>query len=236
MRKQARKEIVKLAETKRALVVNENWNYAGALAAGSTFDDTVIANVFSFINIGSQDFQYTGNQITDPMVVLKLGVTVQWQALATQAPTFVPEVRVDAYLIAVNDQIASTLTPRLTTQTEDTTIWMKPPSNGNRVPWTHVINGQAVLVLKKRSVILHHPNNPAGMTTKNITLKKRFRGHKTYETVFDSNGGETQSTYLRGWNFYWLVATVPNAAFTAAAVTSNPISVVGDRYVYFKDF
>lgn len=228
---------MKLAESKRAFVFNENWNYQGAMGVATAMDDYYIANVFGYLGAGTGDTQFTGNQITDPLAVLKLSVQIGWQALSGQIPNYTPAVRVDVYLIATNDQFPLTVTPRATSIAEDNTMMMKPITFGGRSTWTHTLNGQAVRVLKKKTLKIYSPNQPLVMTTHNVTIKKWFRGHKTFETSFDgATGTQTQTNYLRGWNFYWYVLTAPNVPSSVNAVANNPIQVVGDRYLYFKDF
>lgn len=237
VRKQARREIVKLSESKRGFVFNENWNFQGAMGIGTNLDDYYIANVFGYLGVGTGDTQFTGNQITDPLAVIKLSVQIIWQQLLTQVPNYTPSVRVDAYLIATQDQFPNTVTPRATSIPEDSTLMMKPITFGGRTTWTHTLNGQGVKVIKKKTLKIGPPNQTVFMTTHNLTLKKRFRGHKTFETTFDvGTGAQTQTTYLRGWNFYWYVLTAPNVPVSVNSVANNPIQVVADRYLYFKDF
>lgn len=237
VRKQARKEIVRMAEAKRAFVFNEAWNYQGAMGVGTNLDDYYIANVFGYLSLGTGDTQFIGNQITDPLAVFKLSVQIQWASLASQVPNYTPAVRCDVYLIAVNDQFPTTVTPRATSIPEDSTLMMKPITFGGRVTWTHTLNGQSVRVIKKKTLKIYSPNQPTVMTTHNLTVKKKFKGHKTFETTFDpATGVQTQTTFLRGWNYYWYVLTAPNVVTAVNAIANNPIQVVADRYMYFKDF
>lgn len=238
VRKQARKEVMKLAETKRAFVFNEGWNtWSGPIGIGYTFDDTYISNVFGFPTLGAGDQNFIANQIVDPLAVFNLSVNINWSsALASMGGTLTADVCVDVYLIASQAQYTTTTVPRITTAGEDTELWMKPPTFGGRASFTHTINGQSVLVIKHKRRVFKPPNQITEFTTGVIRMKKRFKGTKTYDTSFNlTTGVQTQSTFLRGWNFYWLVQMSPNTISASAAQPGNPFQLFGDRYLYFKD-
>lgn len=237
VRKQARKELIRLAETHRGFVYGEAWSTLGALAAGDTATDQFIANVFGFLGLGVGDDQYTGNTILDPLCILRLSVTVNWPTAALAFSGQFPTVWVDAYLIAVNNQYVSTTAPRITSATEDTELFMKPIIFGGRIPVTHQLNGQGVKVIKKKKLRLQPPDSGSSReTTHTMKLVKKLRGEKTYETTFTAGGAQAGTVYLRGWNFYWLVLSGYNRTPTTGAQSANGIQIVGDRYLYYKDF
>lgn len=226
-----------MAESKRAFVFGERWNTNAGIGIGDTNQDIFIANAFGFIAVGAGDEQFTGNEILDPMVALKLSVRVNWGPLS-EGVGVMPTLRVDAYLIAVNEQHASTVTPRLTSLAEDGGMFMRYPD----VDLNWMMNSQSTTVIKRKRLIL----SPRGVNsvlnlqnreTRNMKIAKRLKGKKEFETSFATNGTQTRSPYLKGYNFYWLVITQGNATYVQAPVSGlNPIVVTGDRYVYYKDF
>lgn len=225
-----------LAESKRAFVFNEAWSFIGLMGSADSAWDSYIANVFGYPGIGSADTQYTGNQIQQPLAVLKLAVQVNWGAMYTAYDSQFRDVFVDVYLIALNEQLPSTVTPRLTSGTEDTQLFMKQPIYAGRSLGLTTLNGQSVTVIKRKRMTIRNPGDtPSRWTTHHIKISKRFRGTKTFETTFDSAGNQNYTSYLKGWNYYWLVVNAMSQSPTVLAAP-NPVTIIGDRYMYFKDF
>lgn len=226
---------MKLAETKRSFVFGEAYNTIGTIGAGAAWEDTFLTNVFGFLTVGTSDEQFIVNQIIDPLAVLRLSVQINWGTVLAQAGGIIyPFVAVDAYLIASPQQFPTSVAPRLTSSSEDTFLWLKYPSMFGRNTFLHTLNGQGVIVIKKKRVVIRPPTG-AGISTHTLKLVKRFKGTKTFDTVFSTAGVQTKTAYLKGWNFYYLVQTTPNVVTTTASSTGNGIQVVGDRYIYFKD-
>lgn len=223
-----------LAETKRQFNLNENYIQPSGGPVGSDVGDIFIVNPFGFLGQGFSDEQFIGNQILDPMVVLKLSIQINWGA-AISYTAFVPTISVTAMLIAVNDQYGATTVPRVTTIVEDAQLFLVRP--GTRMKF--MINGQAVTVIKRKRMTFS-PRNVSGigtssmLETRKMKLAKRLRGKKTYETTFDNTGLQQQIPFLKGYNFYWLVVSEINA-LTSQIFPSNPVNIVGDRFLYFKD-
>lgn len=236
VRKQARKEIVRLAETKRYWVINENWNNLVAPAIGSTQGSQYIVNAFAPPPAGVADNQFIGNQIVDPLVVLNLTLSVNWWDAATHYAPRIPTYRVAVYLIGINDGL-NIATPRQITASEFEGIFLTAPNTGFR--W--VLNKQNMVILK-RKVVTFSPKNVSYTGTggsfevKTLKVKKRFRGKKTYEqTVTTPSGTLVQQPILRGWNFYWFIVSNQGTAPTATTGGFSPLVITGDRYMYFKD-
>lgn len=229
---------MKLAEHKRHFVFSEGFNSLGAVGAADPGIDTFVVNAFGSMNIGTGDASYTGNEFLDPLVAVNLSIDINWAALIG-ATAGAPMVRVDLYLIAVNEQYSSTVIPRLTSVSEDNTLFLAHPDN----TFTWQMNTNAVTVIKRKKMVL----SPKGLTswgtgattstfeTRSMKVAKRLRGKKEFETSYSTGGVQTQSVYLKGWNYYWVCVTAVNRP-SANAVTANSIRVIGDRYVYFKDF
>lgn len=235
VQKQARKEVVKLAESKRDYVFGENWITPGPLGIGDPGTDIFIANAFGHINAGIDDTSFTGNEILDPFLVMRLQVNVNY-SLVAPAFTVIPTLRVSAYLIAVNDQFPTSVVPRLTSTAEDNLLFVKHPGAGTG---THLwqFNSQNVTVIKKKTVVFQGDDMASTFPIKSKTLKmtKRLRGKKEFEMSYTSGGVPSYTAYLKGWNYYYLVISGWTNSYTVAAPT-NPVTVTTDRYVYFKDF
>lgn len=226
---------MKLAESKRHFVLSEAFNTLGALGVGDPGIDTFIVNAFGSIGIGTGDQQYTGNEFQDPLVAVNLSVDINWGTL-TAAANGIPTVRVDLYLIATNEQFPTTVTPRLTTTTEDNGIFLTHPDN----VFTWQMNSHSVTVIKRKKMMF----TPIGLSaygtnttfqTRTMKLAKKLRGKKQYETNYTTGGVQTQSVFLKGYNYYWIAVTAFNRPL-ANAVVVNPVRLIADRYVYFKDF
>lgn len=233
-----------MAETKRQFVFNEAWNHLSNLGVSDPGGDIYIVNAFSSIAVGPGDTEFIGNQIIDPLIALKLSVQINWLALQ-QALLATPTVLVDVMLIAINDTIVNASAPgqpRLTTLAEDSTFFVKHPSIDQR--W--MLNSQSVTVIKRKRLKFSCRDIPtvvntstgantfSPLETRVIKISKRLRGTKTYETQFSTGGVETRQPFLKGWNFYWLCINQTNATYVNA-VTANPVRLIGDRYLYFKD-
>lgn len=226
-----------MAESKRAFVFGERWNTNSGIGIGAINQDIFMANAFGFLAVGAGDEQFTGNEILDPMVALKLSVRINWGPLS-EATGVMPTIRVDAYLIAVNDQHGSTVTPRLTSLAEDAGLFMRWPD----MDMNWMMNSQSVTVIKRKRVMFSPRDvnsvlNVNALETRTVKIAKRLKGKKEFETSFATNGSQSRSPYLKGYNYYWLVVTQGNANYAAAPPSGiNPIVVGGDRYVYYKDF
>lgn len=229
-----------MAESKRAYVFNEAWNFGGGVGVGDVGTDTFIANVFAptGFNFGSSDTHYTGNEILNPLAVLRLTVRVNWLTLSQAYTPALPTIRLTAYLVAINDELATTTVPRLTSPAEDELIFVKHP--GQDMRWQ--INSQNVTVIKKKSMVLMPknisiPGGAISVEQRVFKLSKKLRGKKQFEEriQFDAAGTQTQRVYLKGWNYYWMVTSQLSNTTTAAQVT-NGLYISGDRYLYYKDF
>jgi len=226
---------VKLAESKRFFVFNEAYNAIGAVGIGDPNIDTFIVNAHAGTQIGTGDLNFIGNEILDPFHVLRLSVQVNYGTLLGEVGA-VPTLVVSAYFIAVNEQFPNTVTPRITSGVEDTTLFVRHPDGNFR--WQ--FNSQNVTIIKKKTIRMsgREITSVAGGTTvdtRTMKLKVRLRGKKQYEQAVSTGGVLTTSEYLKGWNYYWVVVSALTNTATAAT-PANPIRISGDRYLYFKDF
>lgn len=228
---------MKLAESKRAFAFGERWSYgASSIGTGDLGWDAFISNAFGFLTVGPGDAQFTGNVIQSPLLAWNGSVTVDWNIAYTAFGT-IPTVLVDLYLIAMPDQLPTTISPRLTAIAEDNTIFMKPVVYNGRIDGQWTLNGQSVRVIKRKRLTIMGPDQQQKVTTRRLKMKKRMRGKYTYDTTFDgATGQQSQTSYLRGMNYYWLCVSAYNRTPTIATQAINGIQVFGDRYVYYKDF
>jgi len=235
VRKQARKEIVQLAETKRYWILSEFYINSVAPSVGSNSGSQYIVNAFSPPPVGAADNNFIGNQIIDPLVVLNLTLSVNWWDAATHYAPRIPTYRVSVYLIGINDGL-DIPTPRQLLAGEYTSIFLRQPDAGMR--W--MLNKQNLVVIKRKTVTFSPKNvtysTAAGsFEVKTLRVKKQFRGRKTYEQNVSTSGTLTQLPVLRGWNFYWLVVSQQGTAPTATTGGFSPLIVTADRFMYFKD-
>lgn len=238
VRKQAKREIMKLAESKRAILFNEQYNYIAGLGAGDANYDTYISNAIMNISTGSADQQFTGNAIISPLVVLKGTVRLDWGPI-TLSTGNLPTYRVDVTLVAVNEQFSATTTARITSIAEDNTLYVRHPSANIR--W--MFNAQNVTVIKRKTMMFTPRMLPYAGTTVPTALElrpfkvaKRLKGNKEFETEFTAGGTATITPYLKGWNFYWVVSSACSNQVGTAITGANPLQITADRYMYFKDF
>lgn len=230
---------MKLAESKRNFILNEFWISAAIVGVGDFGTDTYIANAFPPLTLGADDYQLVGNQIIDPMVTLQITVAVRWAQLNTQWSPYVPSVKASMYLVAINDQIATTA-PRITSVAEDNALFMTHP--GRSMRWT--FNSQNVTVIKKKTLLFSPKSVSVSSVAstaeiKTMKIAKRLRGTKEFEQTITAGGIMTTTPFLKGWNYYWIVVTQVSAGLTVAstaAANPNPVEVSGDRFLYFKDF
>lgn len=239
VRKQARKEVLRLAETKRFWIWNEAWNYQGILPylPGTAVGETMIANAFSPPALGVGDQQFIGNQVINPLVVLSCTVHLNWERIQTYWAPRIPTIIVEAYLIAVNDQLTN-VPPVAADATGRNFLFLRHPDTNQR--W--MLNKQNLMVIKRKRIKFSSRNLSIGGVavsheSRTFKLKKWFKGTKTYEQSVGADGTLTPSVYLKGWNFYWMVInqwSVPNTVQIPGS--SNPIQISADRLMYFKDF
>lgn len=231
----ARREIKKLAEAKRAVVVNEQW-MNGSTNMNFTGIQSFVVNALSFMTVGTADYQFLGNEIIDPLLVFKGAVRVDWGGFINATPNVVPTVTILITLFAANDDTAI-VAPRSTTAAEDTAIWIRYPDNS--VMGT--MNTQNVTVLKRKKIVLR-PTSGTVLSSnfpqevRSFKLVKRLRGKKEFETSTSNpgSGQPTTLTILKGWNYYWHISKVHSSGFPGSVV-NQPVQIYADRWVYYRD-
>lgn len=229
---------MKLAESKRALLYNEQYNYTAGLGAGDANYDTYLSNAILALNTGSQDNQLIGNAILSPLLVLRGTIRVNWLAIIGSTG-FIPTYRVDITLIATNDQFSSSNVARITSIAEDNTLYLRHVTTDLR--WQ--FNSQSVTVIKRKTIMFnpHNVTFPGGsgaspMEVRPFKITKRLKGTKEFESEYTAGGTYTTTPFLKGWNYYWVVTSACSNTIGTAVVGGNPIQITGDRYMYFKDF
>lgn len=233
MRRVARQETLKLVESKRFAVINEN-----ALANTPTNLSTqwAVKNIFSQLNGGANSFNINGNEIQHPLVKLKFLFRADFGALRADNAANYGTVAFNVALVASNDTSFPAGTVQQFTNTSLISGFdmfyqpdgYKPTFNGNNVK---------VLKTWHRKV---HPDQVSGTGTGSVTitgrLKYRWRRKLTYEdsaVVPGSGGPSREPLELRGWN-YWLLVGSQVTTNYVSALSAPPIAIV-DTYLYFKD-
>lgn len=227
-----------LAEAKRFYIFNNAFNILTAIGSSATLQDTFVYNPLALLVVGPADNQIIGNEIIDPMVVIKLNVTVNWGVfnISTWVPG-PPTIQVDVCLIACNEQFNAPV-PRLTSVSEDNSLFIRHPDEYH----LHQFNSQNVTVIKRKRLrfspksIVTSAVIGNSVETKVTKLVKRLKGKKQYEATINASGTYTQTGYLKGWNYYVLVITTAAGNTTGTGTLPvNPIRCVGDTYMYYKD-
>lgn len=247
----ARRATLKLAESKRVSVVNEQ--YALAIPAGGVQYAYAYRNVFTVVPSGFQSYSLIGNELVDPMLKLKFTTSVPWDVIqassvATASAFRVPSVYFHIWVIASNEQVALSSTP-----TALPTIGSSTDPGWIMNPWsaTPHLNSNNCIVLKHKRIIHHPPmpnNNATGpntaypRTTKTGQILIKMRGKKVFEDLPDvvvsvrDQIELTRDTALLGWNFYILAGWgTPYETRNAYAAYPGIVDLKIDSYLYFKD-
>lgn len=237
VRKQARKEIMTLAESKRQIVFQEAYSFTSNIVAGDVGTVTYISNVFGAITTGTGPVHQIGSEIIAPLAVLRLAIEIDWNQVWAAFSSQFRDIFVDVALIASEEQFPSTIAARATSADEESRLYMKHPIMTGRSLGMMTFNGDSVTVIKKKKLLIQPPSDTASRrSTRHVKMVKRFRGKKQFDTTFDASGSIVQTRYLKGWNYYWVVTSAFNQTPTTGAQATSAIKIFGDRYLYFKDF
>lgn len=230
----ARREELRLVETKRNVVLNEDYTYA---PTGAYKEQYSYVNIFSapFLSGGTNQGSYIGTEIVDPLFVARLEMSVDWGLISQDNPATGPlGVVCHAWLIATNDQIA-----------QQTPIPYQNSSLGwfiQQSCYRAQMNGNNVKVLKHYSKILNPPSIPFSATTPaakppayaTSVYKHKFVYKFKGKKEFEEDAATAVGKVLRGWNYYFLVGFGVSAYDTLVANSQN-VYIRADRYLYFKD-
>lgn len=233
MRRVARAEALKLTESKRFAVLNEN-----ALANAPTGLSTqwAIKNVFSQLSAGTASFNIVGNEIQRPLLKLKFLFRADFGNLRSDNGANYGSVAFNVVLVASNDTsfAAGTATSFTNTSLLSGFDMFYQPDG-----FKPTFNGNNVKVLKTWHRVIH-PDQAAGaiIGSQTVTgkMKYRWRRKLTYEdsSVVPGVGGPAREPLeLRGWNYWLLVGTQVTTNYTSA-LTAPPVAIV-DSFLYFKD-
>nr|QJB18605.1 MAG: capsid protein [Genomoviridae sp.] len=234
IRRVARRVALAQAETKRAVVLNEDYTYGPSTAYNF---QAMYTNIFSVLGTSAQGVaqnQMIGTEIVDPLFVARMEMTVDWGLLLANAGvTGVVGVCLHAWLIATNDQQPITA-PTAYVNSASANNWFIQPQG-----YKPQLNGNNVKVLKHWSKCVNPPSIPFG-SSKPIgyaascyrhKFVHKFKGKKEFETTSDYT---SVSRVLRGWNYYFLVGYGVASTETLNANSQN-VYMRCDRYLYYKD-
>lgn len=240
VRKQARKEVMKLAETKRVFTYGIPMNTQTPVAVGSQLVESFIYNPLALLGIDTLPVSVEGTEYIDPLLVGRFSVSVDWVRFASSFNSL-PTVVVHIYLIATPvEYTVSGSSGRQMSATEAQEFWLRQPNNLMQP----IMNTDNMTVITKRKVKF----TPKGMVanfgstglvsreTKNIKIAKRLKGTKQQQQDYNASGvAQAKSGYLKGYQFYWVCATMSNGQAVTAGTLFSPLSVIMDSYLYFKD-
>lgn len=254
MKRVARTVALKLSEAKRFTSLGFDANPATDYGAPRRFRWTY-KNVFSGIpsaagGSAGASFSLVGNEMVDPLAKAKFSFSWNYaDILAARNYDAYGTVMGWVYIVATTDQLETTGFTQYPAQGSST----DPGWFMNQDPYRPTLNGNNCKIVR-RWRIQHQPVNlaptaltstgqtiittsfsGAGTIIKNLTCKHRWKGKKTFEdftqTANPGNANYFRSTFLRGWNYYWLVGwTVPEVVPFAQAP-----AIINDQYLYFKD-
>lgn len=249
MKSVARRVALNLSEAKRFTTLNE-LPFGGAGVNGNT--RWSYRNVFAVLPssngaISGTSFAIDGNEIVDPMIKFKSAWRLPyWNILETpEQVNSYSTMYMWIYLVAVNDQLSSTIPPSPTwtgypaqySSTDPgwflTQDGVKPTLNGNNVRvirrWHKKYTPENLITqdITGAATVGH------GTVTISIHGKHKFRGKKTFEdAVFaDTDSNFLRSTVLRGWNYYFLVGWGGTGSLTFAQQPQCNL----DTFCYWKD-
>jgi len=233
MRTVARREALRVAESKRFAVINEN-----TLANQPTNSSAqwAIKSVFSQLQTGALSYQVVGNEIQHPLLKLKFVCRGDFGAIRADQPINYGTIAFNVMLIATND---ARFSAGVGTSFTNTSLisgfdWFYQQSG-----YYPTMNGNNVKVLKRwhRKVTPDQTtvSTAGGSFTISGSLKYRWKRKLTYEDAAGAPGvgGPTRSTELRGWN-YWILVGHQVTTNYASALTAPPI-IVMDSFLYYKD-
>lgn len=255
MKRVARTVSLRLSEAKRFTSLGMEGNPTGSFGAARSFRWT-FKNVFSGIPRAADAsagtaFALVGNEMVDPLAKMKVTFSFNFQDLLAAR-------NYDAYgtavgwvlLVAATDQYdpapGGGFRQYFTQAASDDPGWFI-----NQDPYRVTLNGNNCKLIKRWRV-QHQPEilapialtstgqtiittsfAGAGNILKTITCKHRFKGKKTFEdyNVANASGNYLRSTFLRGWNYYWLIGW----SHPANVIADQSPYIVTDQYTYFKD-
>lgn len=235
----ARWELMKDAETKRVLTLNESYNLY--LTGAGNLRSYNMVNIFGIVAQGVTQNSLVGDSFNDPMFVAKMQFTVNWNAVAANlvpATNVAPSICLRAWIIACNDQYTNTISPIPVGSTSTTVDWFLQDR-----AFRARMNSDACTVVRSWSRVVSPPDiqfgtpvAPNGLYTYRHAMKKKWKGKKSFEPFSPTQPNQI-SAYLKGQNYYFVVGWgLPDGTFSLAnPVANNPVQIYCDRYLYFKD-
>lgn len=232
VRRVATQQALRVAETKRFAVLNENWTPTPSNSAKSQW---YYKSVFAPLDLGIGSYQMIGSEIQRPLLKFKYKIDVPWQAILTDVRNNYGGVAVTVALVAANDAFAFTGVNQYSL-ISPTQNWFY--SDDVRQP---TFNGNNVKVLKMK----RHVFRPGQVASATVVSGSGFgRGSLTYrwkrKLTFEdtgvppASGGPASSRTLRGWNYYLMVGYGMPGPLNSVLNNGFPY-VYGDTFLYYKD-
>lgn len=236
MRRVARQVTLKLAETKRFAIINEQLTPL-AVAGPIANNFWSYRPVFSPLTNGFLSGQVIGNEIVDPLLKCKFTATFNWNDIYYANSNNYGDITLNVYLLASNDDFVNTTFSQIISGYPQDWFYQIDGHNPT-------FNGNNVKVLRKwrRRV---SPDTLMGTAviqgTKVVTgsLRYRWKRKLTFEdrvgTVPAAGPQPTREVALRRWNYH-LVFGIRSKANWPYSTTATSIPLVTmDSFLYFKD-
>ncbi len=222
---------LRLAETKRFALLNENWT---PTPSNNSAIQWYYRPVFAPLDQGFAGYQFVGSEIQRPLLSMKGRITIPWDQIRQDVITNYSSVAVTVALIATNDAYTNEV-PAQYSLLSPAQNWFYQPNVYNPT-----FNGSNVKVLKKRTYIMSPDQmgqiSVQGRTVKPFKMKYRWRKKISFEdapTIPDGDGPSITRS-LRGWNYYILVGWQLQANLNLLTNFGWP-QVALDSFLYYKD-
>lgn len=241
MKRIAKSVTLRLCETKRHAVINEN---ATPTPLNGNVTQWSFRPVFVYPQFqGSTSYEVIGSEILNPLMKCKFFWFIPWSSIIGTTGADVGRyatVAMHVYLIASNDQATNATFTNYSQQT----------GTSNQFNWFYqqdgympTFNGNNVKVLKKWSKLIHPDqiattNTPIGNLVIPGRLSYRWKRKLTFEDsgTVPGTGGPQSLRVLRGWNYYLVTGfRVAGTSLANAPIPGAYPNCVLDTFLYYKD-
>lgn len=235
LKRVVRRELLKNVETKRNIVLNENYTRIIGTGFNSQYAYTNIFANLSVTGQGAAQNQYEGTEILDPLFVARISFDVHWGVMQAAGTTgsyagMVP-VFLHAWVIAVNDQLTANVPTVTPAEWFTSALAASVQMNGNNVRvikhWSRMVNPPSIPFS-----VGSPPTAATGTTCVRHKMVCKMKGKKEFE----ENASLVPQPYLRGWNYYFVQGYgFPKGFLPSGTTYSAAVDCWADRYLYFKD-
>jgi hypothetical protein len=238
--KVARNVALKLAETKRFAVINEQLPLPVNSNANQWFYRNIFSTLANYGYQGVESWKYIGSEIQRPMLKLKFRWDIIWNGFRANTEINYGSVGLTVMIIASNDDSFQAVFGNYPGGTSSgITNWFYNPDG-----FKPTMNGNNVKVLK----VWHRKVTPDQIPTTTgsgyvsgtqvVTGKMSYRWKRkiTFEDVstIPVSGGPTSASITRGWNYYILAGYGLFSTLGSVSALAVP-NLNMDSFLYYKD-